>query len=152
MAIAIAICSSIEGEKIAFKTRQYFPVPPSIVNGEKRWNFSLGINSSAWIVQAYAQPEEESTYSTSLLAVGDTVQGGGIDGWTRKLLGKPKKDKGSGAHSAYFLTVHGGCYAHIETPERAHLNSPEIAKKVAPIEQKMREVLIAAIDTRGSEG
>jgi hypothetical protein len=157
MAIAIAICSAIEGEQIALKTRQFFPGRPAMVKGVKRWNFSLGINSSAWIVKSYAKPDE-ATYATSMLAVDDKVQGGGIDGWTRKPLGTPKKIKGSGAHSAYALTVYGGCYAHIESAERAHLNSPEIAKKVAPIEQKTWEEVeaainaVTAIDTRGAEG
>ncbi|WP_155291415.1 hypothetical protein [Burkholderia multivorans] len=149
MTLAIAICSSIEAEQIALKTRQFFPGPPSInkSTGEKRWHFSLGINSSAWITKAYSTMDEV-VYSTSMLALGDKVQGGGIDGWTRKPLGRDRVKKGSGTHSATFLTVSGGCYAHIESPERAHLNSPEISKKVAPIEQ-IERAPAAATGTTG---
>ena len=119
---------------------------------EMRWGFQLGINSIAWIVQEYAS-KDAVFFETSMVANEDRISGGCIDGWSRKPLGKPHVEKGSGAHSAEFLLVKGGCYAHIQTPERAHLTSPAIATRIAEVPQVARvKVAALATDARGSAG
>lgn len=142
MAPAIAICSSIEAEKIGIQTRQFYTSPPQLIKKsgarEMRFPFSLGINSSAWIEREYASGDGV-VFETSKLAEGEGIQGGSIDGWARAPLGKPTVKKGSASHSASFLTIEGGCYAHIQSAERAHLNSADMAAKIAPIEQKEKK-------------
>jgi hypothetical protein len=153
MAHAIAICSSIEAEKIELKTRKFNSSPPVIDAGSKemRWGFQLGMNSSAWIEEPYASPEKSVAFLSSMVATADKLTGGCIDGWSRKPLGKPHVSKGSGTHSATFLSIRGGCYAHIQTPAREHLENPAMDAKVREIPQKRREPVAAlAYDVRGS--
>ncbi|WP_322086051.1 hypothetical protein [Burkholderia sp. BCC1999] len=141
MAHAIAICSSIEAEKIELKTRKFNASPPTIDPGSKqmRWGFQLGMNSSAWIDQPYSSPMNDVVFTTSMVAQGDLLTGGCIDGWSRKPLGKPHVSKGSASHSATFVSIKGGCYAHIQTPAREHLDSPAMAGKIKEVAQEARE-------------
>jgi hypothetical protein len=154
MAHAIAICSSIEAEKIQIKTRQFNPSPPIMdaTTRQMRWNFQLGINSSAWIVHEYSS-KASVVFETSMVANEDKITGGCIDGWSRRPLGKPNVEKGSGTHSAEFLVVKGGCYAHIQTPERAHLNSPAMTSKIAAVPQRLNKPDAApSLEAAGTTG
>ena len=139
MTRAIAICSSIEAEKIELKTRKFDSSPPIIEKATRKmiYKFQLGINSSAAISQPYASPETSVKYETSMTASGDEPTVGCIDGWT---YSPPKAavGKGSGAHSATFVAIKGGCYAHIQTPAREHLNDPDMDAKTAPVKQMLR--------------
>lgn len=155
MAHAIAICSSIEAEKIELKTRKFNSSPPVMdaQSKEMRWGFQLGMNSSAWIGQAYDAPETSVVFDSSMVEDDDKLTGGCIDGWSKKPLGKPHVQKGSGSHSATFVSIKGGCYAHIQAPAREHLDNPDMAAKVREIPQKRRETVEApavGYDARGS--
>lgn len=141
MAHGIAICSSIEAEKIELRTRKFNSSPPVMVAGSKemRWGFQLGMNSFAQIEEAYASPKTSVVFVSSMVDVADKLTGGCIDGWSRKPLGRPHVSKGSGSHSATFVSIKGGCYAHIQTPAREHLDNPAMAAKIREIPQKRRE-------------
>lgn len=136
MAHAIAICCSIEAEKIEIKTRKFTMVPVmDPETSEMRWQFQLGMNSSAWIHQEYESPATQVAFKQSMTKKGDLLTGGCIDGWARK---PPKKHlgPGSGTHSATFASIKGGCYAHIQTPAREHLDNPDMAEKIREIKQE----------------
>ncbi|MEX3952007.1 hypothetical protein AB4Y40_30160 [Paraburkholderia sp. EG287B] len=136
MAHAIAICCSIEAEKIEIKTRKFNMVPVMDPDtGVMRYQFQLGMNSSAWIHQEYESPATQITIKQSMTKKGDLLTGGCIDGWAWKA---PKKQVGPGSasHSATFASIRGGCYAHIQTPAREHLDNPDMAEKIRAIAQE----------------
>jgi hypothetical protein len=121
------ICSSVEGKKLCFNTRQFFSKPPVIneILGQKVYPFKLGINGYVKIDTPLEDPEQTVLYKTSLIDVGDAVQGGSVDGWSTKPI-KTDVSKGSGRHSASFGILNGHSYAHVESSPREHLQSKDI--------------------------
>ncbi|WP_175907339.1 hypothetical protein [Burkholderia sp. BCC1640] len=138
MTQAIAICSSIEGEKIKFETRQFNISPPVKEGGRLRFGFKLGIRSTAWITESYANPAQSVVYVQSMTAVDDEVMGTSLDGWATKPLKEPALVKGSGRHSASALTITGGAYVHIQAAAREHLENADLSEKMKPVEQVRR--------------
>lgn len=120
-----AIGSSIEGEKVELKTRQFFPYPPkkNLITNQRHYPFKLGIDGEAKISEAYLVPREICHYKTSMVCVDDRITGTSIDGWALKALGKPNISKGSSSHSASFLAISGGCCAMVLISSREHLQS-----------------------------
>ncbi|HGL6721636.1 hypothetical protein NTJ56_05680 [Burkholderia contaminans] len=138
MTQAIAICSSIEGEKIKFETRQFNVSMPVKEGGRLRFGFKLGIRSNAWITESYADSARQVVYLTSMTEVDDEVMGTSLDGWATKPLKEPALIKGSGRHSASALTITGGAYVHIQAAAREHLDNANLADRMKPVEQVRR--------------
>lgn len=128
MARAVSICSSVEGEKLDLKTRQFHASPPTKDpgTGKIRYGFRLGVRSSVVVTEAYAEPKASKAVDTSMTAIGDEILGTSIDGWSKKPLGKPNVSRGSASHSASFISIRGGCYAHIEIAPREILENAEL--------------------------
>jgi hypothetical protein len=136
------ICSSVEGNKLKFKTRQFYLKPP-LFNEELRrkvYPFKLGINGYVEIVNPLENPVDNILYETSLTEIGDAVQGGSVDGWTIKLIKPPIVKKGSGTHSATFGSVNGHSYAHVESAPREHLQSTDIQSRHPEINQVINPI------------
>lgn len=115
MTTATAVCSSIEGEKIALKTRKFTPqLPRRDATMGHVFCFKLGINSEAHVTEAYAPGKPLHRPKASFLTVGDALWAMTIDGFAKKPIGPPEVKKGSGAHKASFISLRGGAYAHIE--------------------------------------
>ncbi|WP_156432107.1 hypothetical protein [Burkholderia latens] len=125
--------ASIEGEKIDVQTRQWDAGRPMLdpKTNKKRYAFRLGIRSSAVISEAYADPANSVSVATSMISEGDEIMGTTIRGWSKKPLGKPNVEKGSGSHSASFLTVKGGCFARVEIPAREILENASLETPVS---------------------
>lgn len=142
MAIKLNICASVEGTKLSFNTRQFFSKPP-IYNEHLQKNvypFKLGINGYVEIEAPLENPQQAVINMKSLIAQGDAVQGGSIDGWATNPIKKPKVGTGTGTHSANFGSLRGHCYAHVQSPHRDHLQSadvqarhPEVVVVINPI-------------------
>lgn len=125
------ICSSVEGEKLKYDTRQFYSKPPvfhEILN-RNVYPFKLGINGHVEIVEPLKSPNETAIYDTSLLDKGDEIQGGSVDGWSIKPLKKPSVSNSTGTHSASFGALKGHSYAHVESPHRDHLESADIQSR-----------------------
>lgn len=136
--------ASVEGEKLELKTRKFGALPPKRASdGRVRWGFKLGIVSSAAISEAYLEPKTTVEFTTSLVALGDVVKAAVISGWSKKPLGPPHVGPGSGAHSATFLNVAGGCFAGIDIPAREHLESLSFEKANPAIARVRRDVAAA---------
>lgn len=122
------ICSSVEGDNLSFNTRQFYPRPPVFNEKLKKkvYPFKLGINGYVEIKTSLKNPEKTAVYTTSLTKNGDSVQGGTIDGWSTELIKSPTVDSATGTHSAVFGSLKGHSYAHVESPHRDHLQSPDI--------------------------
>lgn len=123
-----SICSSVEGSKLFFNTRQFFQNRP-IFNETLKimvYPFKLGINGYVEIEEALDDPKNKAVYSTSLTAVGDSVQGGSVDGWSTKVIKPPKLENATATHSAKFGSLKGHSYAHVQSSHRDHLQSPQI--------------------------
>lgn len=125
------ICSSVEGEKLSFNTRQFFNRPPVYNEILKKtvYPFKLGINGYVEIETPLKNPSGTAVYTTSLTEQGDSVQGGSVDGWATKPFKAPTVKKATGTHSASFGTVKGHAYAHVESPHRDHLQSTDIQER-----------------------
>lgn len=132
MARGAVMGASIEGEKIDVQTRQWDAGRPMLdpKTNKRRYGFRLGIRSSAVISEAYGDPANSVSSESSMVQEGDEIMGATIRGWSKKPLGKPNVEKGSGSHSASFLTVKGGCFARVDTPAREIL---ENARLDAPV-------------------
>ncbi len=130
------ICASIEGNKISFNTRQFYSKPPYIdpILGVRVYPFKLGINGYAEI-SSPLDNEAEAAFASSMLKQGDCVQGGSVDGWATKPIKSPEKGVATGAHSAVFGDLKGHAYAHVESPHRDHLQSPDIMARHPEIPQ-----------------
>ena len=137
-----SICSSIEGNKLSFNTRQFYPRPPVFndILGEKVYPFKLGINGYVEIETPLVNPGKTALYTTSLTEQGDAVQGGSVDGWSTKPIKPPTKGSATGTHSASFGSLKGHSYAHVESPHRDHLQSadiqarhPQVVKIINPL-------------------
>lgn len=125
------ICSSVEGKKLIFNTRQFYPKRP-IFNDDfkqKVYPFKLGINGYVEIETPLDSPGEKAFYKTSLTEIGDAVQGGAIDGWSIKPIGPTKLINATGRHSATAGTALGHSYAHVQSPPKEHLQSEEIQSR-----------------------
>jgi hypothetical protein len=122
------ICSSVEGNSLSFNTRQFYSKPPVFneILKKRVYPFKLGINGYAEIITPLKEPEETAVYVTSLTKVGDSIQGGSVDGWSTKLIKKPAVKNATGTHSANFGTLKGHSYAHVESPHRDHAQSADI--------------------------
>lgn len=125
------ICSSIEGEKISFNTRQFYPRPPVFNEHLKKrvYPFKLGINGYAKIDTPLSNPKANAFASSSLTGTGDEVQGGSVDGWSTKPIRPPTKGAATGTHSAVYGSLKGHSYAHVESPHRDHLQSKNIQER-----------------------
>lgn len=125
------ICSSIEGEKLSFNTRQFYSKPPVYDDLLKKrvYPFKLGINGYVEIDTPLDFPKETAVYTTSLTEKGDSVQGGSVDGWSTKPIKSPDVRGATGTHSASFGSLKGHSYAHVESPHRDHLQSAEIQRR-----------------------
>lgn len=123
-----SICSSVEGAKLSFNTRQFYQKTPVIHEklGVRVYPFKLGINGYVEINESLEDPARTALFSTSLTDVGDAVQGGSIDGWTTKPIRNLSKSAATGTHSAVFGSLRGHSYAHVESPHRDHLQSKDI--------------------------
>ncbi|MGZ8191512.1 MAG: hypothetical protein ACXW1W_18025 [Methylococcaceae bacterium] len=123
-----SICSSVEGSKLNFNTRQFYPKPPIFheILGKKVYPFKLGINGYVEIEAPLENPDQIAVYTTSLTAVGDAVQGGSVDGWSTKPIKPPIVSKATHTHSASLGSLKGHSYAHVESPHRDHLQSKDI--------------------------
>ncbi|WP_031435881.1 hypothetical protein [Methylobacter tundripaludum] len=128
MAKKSSICSSVEGEKLSFNTRQFYPRPPVFneILKKRVYPFKLGINGYVEIETALENPKQTAIYSTSLTEQGDSVQGGSVDGWATRPIKTPTVKKATGTHSASFGSVSGHAYAHIESSHRDHMQSTDI--------------------------
>lgn len=142
-----SICSSVEGEKLSFNTRQFFPRPP-IINetlGKKVYPFKLGINGYVEIESPLADPKKTAVYTSSLVQGGDAVQGGSIDGWSTKPIKPPSVDSGAtGTHSASFGSLKGHSYAHVQSMHRDHHESADIQARHPEIIQVINPIYIPA--------
>jgi hypothetical protein len=137
-----SICSSVEGMKLSFKTRQFYPKRP-IINeelGRRVYPFKLGINGYVEIITPIENPEKNTIYKTSLSETGDAIQGGSVDGWSTKLIKPPTVKIATGTHSATFGSVTGHSYAHVESPPREHLQSKDIQSRHPEIIQVVNPV------------
>ncbi|MFZ2170649.1 MAG: hypothetical protein WAW61_13560, partial [Methylococcaceae bacterium] len=113
------ICSSVEGNKLCFNTRQFYSGPPTINEiGKKVYPFKLGINGYVEIETPLENPKQTAVYKTSLIEKGDSVQGGSIDGWTTKPIKPPTVGAATGTHSAAAGSFKGHAYAHVQSPHR----------------------------------
>lgn len=123
-----SICSSVEGNKLSFNTRQFFSRKPVFneILGRTVYPFKLGINGYVEIETPLENPGQTAVYATSLTNKGDAVQGGSVDGWATKPIQAPSVKKATGTHSASFGSVKGHAYAHVESPHRDHLQSADI--------------------------
>ncbi|GEM_PF-805141 len=139
------ICSSVEGEKLSFNTRQFYSKPPVIneLLKKKVYPFKLGINGYVEIETPLGNPKETAVYETSLTAQGDAVQGGSVEGWATKPIKAPEVKIATGTHSAQFGSLKGHSYAHVESPHRDHLLSidiqnrhPQIVEIINPVYKK----------------
>jgi hypothetical protein len=128
MATKSSICSAVEGEKLSFNTRQFYPRPPVFHErlGKRVYPFKLGIHGYVEIEDPFENPELTALFTTSLTEQGDAVQGGSIDGWTTKPIKTPSVKKATGTHSANFGSLKGHSYAHVESSHRDHLQSTDI--------------------------
>lgn len=139
-----SICSSVEGEKLSFNTRQFYSKTP-VINGTlgvKVYPFKLGINGYVEIESPLETPSN-AVYSTSLTSVGDAVQGGSIDGWSTKPIKAPSKGPATGTHSAVFGSLRGHSYAHVESSHRDHLQSKDIQARNPEIVAVLNPLYIA---------
>ena len=130
--------ASIEGRSLKIKTRKFQSLLPKRVAGITRFGFKLGMNSLAELTKSYEKPEESVIYATSMVKVGDSINGTVISGWSAKPHTEPHVSKGSGTHSASFCNVNSDCFAILEQCAREHYNDPEFMKKHPPIEMKAR--------------
>ena len=135
------VCSSVEGSSLSFNTRQFYSKPPVFneVLKKKVYPFKLGINGYVEIIKALKDPAA-ATYITSLTKVGDSIQGGSVNGWSTKVIKNPSVKKATGTHSASFGSLRGHSYAHVESPHRDHAQSidiqarhPEIIEIINPV-------------------
>lgn len=136
------ICSSVEGKKLIFNTRQFYSKPPVFNDDLKRkvYPFKLGINGYVEIETPLDNLGEKAFYKTSLTEIGDAVQGGSIDGWSIKPIGPTKLINATGTHSAKGGCAKGHSYAHVQSSPREHLQSatiqsrhPEVIQIINPI-------------------
>ena len=135
------ICSSVEGSRLSFNTRQFFSKPPIFNEALEKivYPFKLGINGYVEIETPLENPNETAIYTTSLTEIGDSIQGGSVDGWSTKPIKPPTVSKATGTHSARFGSLKGHSYAHIESPHRDHLSTgiqtrhPEIIEVINPL-------------------
>jgi hypothetical protein len=145
----VAVCSSIEGEAIKIKTRQWYEgLPKSMPGGKKKRSFKLGINSIAIIEKEYSN-NNDVLYVTSNTSKGDMLVADSIDGeyYSNKIL-KPRKTKGSGEHSASVRNVNGGVYAHIEVSKREITESKEIEARNPQVKPLKNEKTTAERKTK----
>jgi hypothetical protein len=144
MAKKSSICSSIEGSKLSFNTRQFFSRNPIFneILGGKVYPFKLGINGYVEIETPLENPEQTALYLTSLTEKGDVVQGGSVDGWATKPIQAPIVKKATGTHSASFGSVKGHAYAHVESPHRDHLQSADIQTRHPKVIEVVNPVYI----------
>jgi hypothetical protein len=142
MASSTTIGSSIEGEKVGIQTRQFYPYPPKkdIKTKALQFGFKLGIRGDAEIIEGYANPLQVCSLETSMFCTGDKIAGQSIYGWAKKSLGKPNVSRGSGTHSASFLSISGGCFATVEISPREHLQSEDIQKRHPQVIQVPRKI------------
>jgi hypothetical protein len=140
MSQSSAMNASIEGEKLSLQTRKFFHYPPKkdSITKTRYWGFSLSINGQAEIYESYLKPKEVCKYTTSMFCVGDKIAGASVSGWALKPLGHPHISKGSGAHSASFLSIAGGCLAMVEISPREHLQSKDFQDRNPPITPELR--------------
>lgn len=140
MSQSSAMNASIEGEKLSLQTRKFVPYPPKkdSITKTRYWGFSLSINGQAEVFESYLKPQEVCKYTTSMFCVGDKIAGTSVSGWALKPLGHPHISKGSGAHSASFLSISGGCLAMVEISPREHLQSKDFQDRNPPITPVLR--------------
>lgn len=131
--------SSIEGRGMALKTRQFHSsLPKRDKNGVTKFGFKLGMNSHAELTKAYEEPSSCISYLTSMVNVGDSINGTVISGWSAKPHAQPYVSKGSGTHSATYVDINSACCAVLNQGVREHYNSEEMSKKNPPIKMISR--------------
>jgi len=135
------ICASIEGKRISFNTRQFYPQTPYLheLLGVKVFPFKLGINGYAQIDSAL-EDTSKAVFETSLVKVGDCVQGGSVDGWATKPIGKVEVINLTATHKAQASNLRGHAYAHVESPQRDHLQSEDIMARHPELPQIVNKI------------
>lgn len=133
--------ASVEGRSLKLQTRKFHSILPKRVAGSVRFGFKLGMNSFAELTKSYENPVESVIYTTSMVEVGDSINGAVISGWSAKPHAEPYVSKGSGTHSATFCNVNSDCFAILDQCAREHYNDAEFMKKYPPIELKEREII-----------
>jgi len=123
------ICTSIEGEKLAFQCRQFNPFLPRIDPkiGCLIYPFKMGISSKA-IVEEELNPKEYKFRVESILDKDTCIKGETIDGFAVKPL-KETKIIHTGAHRGRVINTNSFTFAHIEIGFRALLQKKENEKK-----------------------
>lgn len=145
MAKKSSICSAVEGEKLSFNTRQFYPRPPVFheVLGKKVYPFKLGINGYVEIETSFENQKQTAVYTTSLTEQGDAVQGGSIDGWATRPIQRPSVKKATATHSASFGSLKGHAYAHVESSHRDHLQSTDIQARHPQVIEIINSVYVS---------
>jgi len=128
MAKKSSICSSVEGSKLIFSTRQFYSKSP-VFNEELKkrvYPFKLGIHGYVEIKTSLENPGQTAVYKTSMTERGDAVQGGSVDGWATRPIKGTNVENATGTHSAESGSVKGHAYAHVQSSHRDHLQSADI--------------------------
>lgn len=121
------------------RTRKFNSVLPKRgKNGVTKFGFKLGMNSQAVLTKAYENPSASVTYTTSMVMVGDSINGAVISGWSEKPHAPPHVSKGSGTHSASFVEINSACCAVLDQGVREHYNNPDFMAKFPPIVKILR--------------
>ena len=145
MTLGLGVCSSIEGKKLKLSTRKINPQPSPVVDiksGKKVYKFKLSYDGGAEIVDSL-DLNDPAVYSTSMLDIGDKIQGSSIDGWTEKVI-KPNDIKvisRTGTHKGSEIEIKCRFYAHVQTEHRHHAESEQVQKRHPEIIQVINQAL-----------
>lgn len=131
----VAMGAAIEGEKFDLQSRKLdiglptqHPVTKKMVH-----RFRLGIDSSACVAEAYADPSASLVFENSAAEVGSVLEAPVISGWSCKPMKEPNIQRGSASHSAAVLSIKGGCFAQIEQIYRHYADDPTFADRNPPV-------------------
>ncbi|MEI8571720.1 hypothetical protein U737_11825 [Methylomonas sp. LW13] len=135
------ICASIEGKRISFNTRQFYQYTPYVHEhlGVKVFPFKLGINGYAEI-ESSLEDLSKVVFETSMLEVGDSIQGGSVEGWATKAIGKTEVINRTATHKAEAGNLRGHAYAHVQSPHRDHLQSEDIMARHPELPQVLNPI------------
>ncbi len=133
MTLGLGVCSSIEGKKLKLSTRKINPQPSPVIDltsGRKVYKFKLSYDGSAEIVDSL-DSDDPTVYSTSMLNIGDKIQGSSIDGWTEKAI-KPNDIQvinRTSTHKGSEIEIKCRFYAHVQTEHKHHADSEDVQKR-----------------------
>jgi len=133
MTLGLGVCSSIEGNKLKLSTRKINPQPSPVVDiksGKKVYKFKLSYDGSAEIVDPL-DSKDPAVYSTSMLDIGDKIQGSSIDGWTEKVIkqGDIEVVNRTSTHKGSEIEIKCRFYAHVQTVHKHHAESEDVQKR-----------------------